>query len=181
MVDYWLEFCKRLQFEDASSIQDLIASGFSPNSSHSKSGSTALDTASKFGREDVVHVLLEAGAEPNVAIDFLERASGRVLKGRTALMHAANERVVSRLVSGGADPNMCDAAGISALRHFMLQRSRSLVNALLPHVSRTELVASREFLRGPHFAKIVQTSGDSDQFFAWVTERLNAELAERGA
>lgn len=179
MGDHWNEFCQYLQDDDPRGVERLIDDGFSPDSSHSKSGSTALETAAKAGREDVVKILLEAGAKPNTQFDFLERASGRILKGRTALMHAANERVVKTLVSHGADPSLCDASGLSALRHFILQRSQTLVSALVPSVPEGELVAAKEFLRGKRVSAVIAASASFAEFVSWVAESVDAELARR--
>lgn len=175
----WLTFCRFLKANDASRIGQMIDAGFSPNSSHRKSGSTALEMAAKLGRPEILLLLLGAGADPNARIDLLERASGRTLGGRTALMHSVDPEIVTLLLAHGADPTIRDSSGLSAVEHFLLQKSRPLVRAMLPGLSNDELAAAEAFLESDDFKRVVDLSFNGDGFCALLSADIKAEHVNR--
>lgn len=174
-------FCEQIKADDATGVLALLETGFSPNSTHSKSGGTALDMAAKSGRERILKTLLIAGANPNIAFDYIERASNRILKGRTALMHSATPAIARELLASGADANARDGAGFSALEHFILQRSQLLVSAVVQAVSDQELILTLSRLDSNHFKRIYQFSQDLVSFVDFARSVIRDELTHRAS
>eukprot|EP01036_Dinobryon_divergens_P025348 gene25347-33885_t len=80
-----------------------------------KNGFTPLITAASFGHHDVVAMLLQFGADPNLANKYLPVF---VCDGYTPMHWAArfgHRDVVALLMHWGADPNLVDQYGKTAL------------------------------------------------------------------
>jgi ankyrin repeat protein len=86
----------------------LLSRGASPNIV-AKNGKTALHYAAECGNDELVKVLLAAGALPDT----------QDAKGASALWCAckgsASEAVVSALIGAGSNPNLKDKSGLSAI------------------------------------------------------------------
>ena len=89
-----------------------------------KKGDTALIKAIREGHtEKIVSMLLESGANPNIAGEY----------GLTALMYAAGRghtEIVRMLLEAGADPKITDIGGQDALYHAALGRHRDTIDLL---------------------------------------------------
>jgi len=96
---------------------------------------------------EIVQLLLEAGADPNITISDPEED----LRGETALMHAVDVaekiRVVELLLKHGADPNMTTNQGLTALDYAVDAENVEAVRRLLEGGCR----ASGPILHGPVF------------------------------
>src|SRR5205807_1494786 len=79
-----------------------------------------LDAAVK-GRDEVIKLLLEHGADPNV----------RDAKGRPLLLLDPTDETVKALLAHGADPSARDGEGQTALMAAARERSAGAVKALL--------------------------------------------------
>jgi ankyrin repeat protein len=102
-------------------VRLLLARGVEVNTVESFQKTTALMWAAAEGHLDVVDVLIEAGADPNLqghVTSLTKRHNAdHPTGGFTALMYAArsgNEALVRRLVARGADVNVKNGDGASA-------------------------------------------------------------------
>lgn len=109
-------------------VQLLTASGAEPNCRYSLDDWTALQCAIASGHDDIVHVILEAGADIN--------ASPSKEYGRTALQEAASQgdsRYVRLLLQRSADVNAPagKVRGVTALQAASIQGHLAVVVQLL--------------------------------------------------
>ncbi|XP_014679678.1 PREDICTED: putative ankyrin repeat protein RF_0381 [Priapulus caudatus] len=91
-------------------VRMLLSHGADANAANC-CGQTSLRHAAHYGQLDTMLLLLEAGADPNVA---------ETENGKTPLMEAARkgkEAVVQMLLSHGADANAADSYGETSLHH----------------------------------------------------------------
>ena len=103
-------------------VKALLARGAKVNDADKFQKQTALMFAAAQGHVDVAGVLLEAGADPNMQAHATSLATRKNADhptgGFTALMWAArngNEAVVRRLATGGANLNLKNGDGASAM------------------------------------------------------------------
>jgi len=116
------DFVQSAEKGDMKAIQLFLNAGIDCNA-QSSTGSTALMSASKYGRIEVVNKLLDQ----KVNVD----AQGK--QGVTALMLAAENNqvaVVQLLLKKNADPNLEDQTGWTALMKAVYQGNTSCVEAL---------------------------------------------------
>ncbi|MFP3948572.1 MAG: ankyrin repeat domain-containing protein [Longimicrobiales bacterium] len=107
--------------EDASLVRRTSSDGFSP-----------LGLAAFFGHPEVVEVLLEAGAEPDVASEN----TMRVTPLHSAAAHGESEvahRICEMLLARGADPNPAQAGGWRPLHQAASHGNLPLVKLLVGH------------------------------------------------
>lgn len=116
---------------DIVTILSMLASGADPNWVHPKTGHTALYAACAADRVEMVRVLLQRGAEPNLRMDYRSPLDGRYEQGIVALMYARSPEVVALLMESGADPNASDAEGTTALIRSASFGKKQVVLALL--------------------------------------------------
>src|SRR5947208_741815 len=93
---------------DAASTESILATGFNPNTRDAM-GATALHDAVWTGRADLVKLLLDHGADPNIP-----HAEGL----STALQYAAikgHARIAAMLLDHGGNIRATDRAGSTAL------------------------------------------------------------------
>ena len=127
-------------------MQAIIAHGANVNAVDQRN-STALMRTSNDGHEDTTNVLLNAGADPNIAdangktslhhaivgrcnerivqaiVDKGADVNARDIKSRTALLSASHfgyEHAIRILLKAGADPNIADENGETCLHHAVL-------------------------------------------------------------
>ncbi len=105
----------------------LLKAGADPNATEQWRGQTALIWAAAQGRPDMVALLLEHGAGPDARgkvnhwesqVSGEPRAQYREMGGLTPMLYAAREgcaECLSRLVEGGADPDLPDPQGVTPL------------------------------------------------------------------
>ena len=94
--------------EKSQAVQELLDLGVDPNFATKYYKYTALMKASRRGHKNIVRILLEAGANPNLAGDG----------GVTALIFASANcytDIMSMLLEAGADPNLADDDGTTPL------------------------------------------------------------------
>jgi len=97
--------------DDAAGIEDAIRAGADPNALHPRGGHPPLQVAAQQGSIRALGALLAGGANPNLRFTWVSRVDGRVFPGRVALMYAASDAVVEKLVSAGAALEAHDQSG----------------------------------------------------------------------
>jgi ankyrin repeat protein len=113
------------QNNDCLMITQLLNEGADINISESIGGSTALMIAAYYGHQEAVQCLLN---NPNIVIDQQD------YNGRTALMFAAAEDkcpIIQNLLKHGADCNIADSAGDTALMITVSKENIDAVQSLL--------------------------------------------------
>ena len=105
-------------------LQAIIDHGVDINASN-KMNVTALMVACQRGNTDVINILLNAGADPNIADE----------KGAACIHHAVGggcrKEVLLRLISRGADVNATTKINRTALKIACLNRNEDAINVLL--------------------------------------------------
>ena len=102
----------------------VVGCGVDPNVREDNYGATPLHVAAEYGYSEIVEVLLEHGATPNI----------RDKDGRTPLHYAAmfgNSKVVEVLLEHGADPNIRNKYGSTPL-HYAAAFDYPKIVELLP-------------------------------------------------
>jgi len=96
---------------DLAEVKRLVVDcGVDPNVREDDYGATPLHAAAEYGYSEIVEVLLEHGAAPNIREKY----------GDTPLHYAAmfgNSKVVEVLLEHGADPNIRDKQGATPLHY----------------------------------------------------------------
>ena len=140
-------------------LQTIIDHGVNVNATNKK-GHTALMMASEFGHLNGIHVLLKAGAQPNITdvygntclhfpviqgrrIEVLEAiidhgvdVNASTKKGQTALMIATEKGNIDAInvLKAGADPNITNADGNTCLHLSILHGCRKeVVQMIIDH------------------------------------------------
>ena len=112
-----LQVCKLLQCvreEDRTQIEKLTIHGVPHlvNFNEPHEGDTALHIAAASNNDEMLELLLDLGAHPDV-VDF---------QGRSAVMRAAqfgHVQCLHKLAKRGADMKICDLDGKGELAHFI--------------------------------------------------------------
>lgn len=135
-----MDVLKAAYYGDADALRSLLANGANPRARDAM-GKTPLHLASRGGHERVIHMLIEAGSEPNASDSIY---------GRTPLHWASGSGFggcIRALLFHGADPFVHDVNGHSAIRcatldvvHRMTEialwiskMDKSLVQLILQH------------------------------------------------
>ncbi|HML74438.1 MAG TPA: ankyrin repeat domain-containing protein [Anaerohalosphaeraceae bacterium] len=109
-----IELADSFEAKDIAELRELITAGADVNVVN-KIGFTPLWVASSRGYTEMVELLLDAGANPNVVMCF-SSCDGRVLSGLTALGPALDHHeIVNLLIAAGANVNAADSWGITPL------------------------------------------------------------------
>ena len=130
---------------DAESIQLLLDAGADPNVAEASLGETALMWAAAEDHADAVRVLVAGGADPSLASRVLDLAPmdwlniGMVstvlpVGGWPPLLFAARENATAAalaLIEVGADPDIRDPDGLTALNVAIMNEHYDLAAALL--------------------------------------------------
>lgn len=112
---------------NADAVRKLLAAGEDPNECYGADEEPALLVAAVEKREEIVHMLLQAGANPNHGD----------MCGYTPLMAAVCAdavHIVELLLAAGADPHRaCGCTGANALHDAAIGGHTSIVKTLLDH------------------------------------------------
>jgi len=131
-----------------------IDCGVDPNVREDDKGATPLHVAAEYGYSEIVEVLLEHGADPNIRDKY----------GETPLHVAAafgNSKVVEVLLEHGADPNARDDYGATPLHYAAAFDYPKIVKSLpkdLSDYDATPLQGAVEF-NYPEVAKLLLEHG----------------------
>ena len=110
---------------EARAVRDLLATPGAGVNAFSPDGFTALQLASFFGRNEVVELLLERNADPNLVS---QNAQGiRALHGAAAGHHL---EIVGRLIAAGTDVDARQASGNTALDTAIKSGDENIVREL---------------------------------------------------
>lgn len=159
-------------FESAASgrvgrVRDLIRDDPARLKAVSSDGFSPLGLAAFFGHPEVVALLLEAGADPDVA----SRNTMRVTPLHSAAAHGVADvalHICRLLLDRGADPDAAQAGGWRPLHHAAAHGNLELVRLLLGHGAerapesddgRTPLSMARE---GGHEAVVRFLEGEAE-------------------
>lgn len=152
---------------DASGIGEAIRTGADPNAIHPRGGHTPLQIAAQAGSTQALDALLSGGADPNRRFTWVSRVDGRVLPSRVALMYAASDSVVRRLVSAGAEVNAADKSGWTPLACAIETMNVEAFQALLDMGARVDVTVvldgqSRSLvdLAEARAARIIEVAGE---------------------
>ncbi|WP_036040913.1 ankyrin repeat domain-containing protein [Leptospira alstonii] len=127
IASFWKRFLffGAVQNGNVSRIHSLLQSGFDPNLNRYH-GVTPLSLAVKYHRLEIVRVLMEYHADPNLSDDKT---------GLTPLIHCILEdfspETMSALIEGGADLDQRDGNGMSPLHHCMNEGKLEPLRSLL--------------------------------------------------
>jgi uncharacterized protein len=130
---------------DAESIQLLLDAGADPNVSETSLGETALMWAAAEDHADAIRVLVAGGADPSIASRVLDLAPMNWLNigmvstvlpvgGWPPLLFAGRENATAAalaLIEVGADPDIRDPDGLTALNVAIMNEHYDLAAALL--------------------------------------------------
>lgn len=160
--DYWSSpFLVAAANGDTTKIKKLLASGTPPDGPRSDHGNTALHKAVEYRRYEVVKILIQAGADPDIE-GYLETSIGRavllgdlqsfnLMKGRsnlTSLHHGYSlittacvaqpfgpdeeaAGIVNDLIHAGCDPNFRDPGGETPLLRASNWQKEKVIQVLL--------------------------------------------------
>ena len=141
LVDYILEQKPTLEYYEASATgkTEVVASFLDrfPEliDSFSKDGFTALGLAAFFGHHHTVNLLLERGAQINLAAN-----NGMAV----APLHAAVAKgyfdIAKSLLDKGADPNLQQTLGVTPLHSAAHQGNSAMVNLLLQYQADAQII-----------------------------------------
>jgi ankyrin repeat protein len=151
-------FLRAVTANDVSAVDGFLAAGINPNLKDEESGTTALISAAIHDQGDLVNVLLRGGADVNVKdmggynalLRALEKKNDAIadlllsqpglevnaqgFSGMTALMWyvgSEQETKVQDLLARGADANLSDADGDTALHTAAMRGNVKLLQILL--------------------------------------------------
>ena len=141
-------------------LQAIINHGADVNSTN-KNNVTSLMTACENGNIDAIDVLLNAGANPNIAdtesvtcihhavnggcnkeilqaiINLVADINASNMDGETALLIACkkgNIDAIDILLNAGADPNIADSVGVTCIQHVVFEAcSKETLQAIINH------------------------------------------------
>ncbi len=121
---------------------------------HSIDGFTALGFASYFGQAEVVHVLLDLGASPNVP-----SANPLGVAPLHSALSAQAYEIVELLLSHGADPNLASKEGWTPLHYTASSADISMTDRLLKAGAKPGLQKNSD---GKHAADLAREQGAED-------------------
>lgn len=114
-------------------VQAMLRHGAAPDQFAADMTGTALCGAAERGNLEIVNALLQAGANPNVSSKDTAAANAHFSTPlNSAILHKSLP-VVKRLVQTGADVNLLDGAGTSALMLAVMNQDTAAVRLLLEH------------------------------------------------
>lgn len=120
-----------------SEVERLIQSGYDPDTDRDPQGWTALMIACAHSHEEVVEVLLDAGADPNMVNNL----------GRTALMYSClyqKKYQVQMLINNGANPNLRGGKDVIPALHKAVENdSPEIIEMLLNEGANPKMTDSR--------------------------------------
>ena len=157
---------------DISTLQLLIDNGADVNAVSIGLEFTPLDLAACAGRPEIVHYLLDAGANPRCVSH----------SGSTAISYCSSEAdvghlaILELLLEAGTDPNVVGSHGECALFSAVRFGNFRAVRLLLDHVARRELVELSPF----SWAVVLGTVDEVAAEVRSYGELAARECAERG-
>ncbi|HWJ93629.1 MAG TPA: ankyrin repeat domain-containing protein, partial [Telluria sp.] len=124
----YAELVAAIKAGDKAQVQSLLDGGLSPMVAGAENQSPPLVIATVLKQYDIVRALLAKGASPD--------ARHATYYNATALMLAVNARDIEMarvLLEGGANPNLTDKAGDSALNWTTFYGDEAIAELLLAH------------------------------------------------
>jgi ankyrin repeat protein len=153
-------------------VRQLIAAGANVNAVSSAQGDgTPLHLATLGGYREIVALLLEHGANPNVTAN-LSRS------GVTPLMSAAalgNSEIASLLLKHKADPNLTDSSGNTALLNAVQKQSPATVRALLAGGANPDTQTANGY---PALVIAVTDTGSKEVLAALIEAKANVNAPD---
>jgi ankyrin repeat protein len=129
MTEPGKEIIKAAKSGDLGALGRLLSTDAGLLDARDKDGSTPLHCAAWKGHEEVVRLLLEAGADPN-ARNVNEHWGTTPLH---AAAHANQSVIAELLIEHGADPNAHDLAGKTPLHHTTFHKATAAAKVLRKH------------------------------------------------
>jgi uncharacterized protein len=117
--------------DDEQRMAQLLSSGANPNFINEPYGNSALYNSTFSNHLAGVCVLLRAGADPNLRLTYRSPVDGRVERNVVALMYARIPEIARELINAGADVNLVDNAGLTALIRAAQRGALEVVEVLL--------------------------------------------------
>jgi ankyrin repeat protein len=126
------EIIKAAKSGDSAKVKILLATDATLINAHDKDGSTPLHCATWKGHENVVALLLKAGANVN-AQNTNEHWGTTPLH---AAAHANHAAIASLLIEHGADLNAKDLSGQRPIHHTTFHKAKAVAALLQQHEAR---------------------------------------------
>lgn len=111
--------------EDRAAVEKLLAEGANPSRAGDEYGNRALVRAVERGNVELVRLLLDAGADPDLKGNGMTPLGLAALKGQARIAHM--------LLRAGADPDLKGSDGNTPLFNAALMDHVAVVRALLSH------------------------------------------------
>jgi len=100
---------------DVAALRRALAAGANPNEQHPRAGTLPLQLACQANAIEAIEVLLQAGAKADAVFTRVSRVDGRTFANHTPLMYAESVEAAQLLVSAGAQLEVADEKGWTAL------------------------------------------------------------------
>ena len=115
---------------DINMVQQLLNAGADPNTAHND-GKTALSEAIHMGYDDVVNLLLDRGADLQLALDRGTKENEHFLTYVAKSEGASFVNIAQALLDEGVDPNMTDKRRNHAVSLAVYNGNKEMVKLLL--------------------------------------------------
>lgn len=116
---------------DIAEIDRLLKAGANPDYVDPHIGNSALYNATYRDHVGAVQAILAGGADPNLRLNYRSPIDDREERQVVALMYALSAATAKLLIEGGADVDVADESGVTALLRATYRGHAEVVRVLL--------------------------------------------------